>query len=102
MKTRDEKVKAMMDQISTAYSDPDVKKSADAKKILLDSAKELEKSEDVDLVSTRLCKKIATYCFSHPKEPLRALVVLHDQVKHYAVKYDTTALTAMLAGTVWF
>ncbi|APX71771.1 bacteriocin immunity protein [Companilactobacillus allii] len=101
MKTRDEKVQTMMDQISTAYSDSQVKKSPEAMELLFNSAKELDKTNDYSLVATKLCKKITYYSFEHPKDGLNALIVLYHQIKGYATKYDGIALAAMMLP-VWF
>ncbi|WP_125568635.1 helix-turn-helix domain-containing protein [Companilactobacillus insicii] len=100
MKTRDEKVKVMMDQISAAYSDPEVKKHPNVMKFLFDEAKDLDKNENYDVVASRLCKEISLYSFEHPKEPLKGLNTLYYQVKGYATKYDGIAIAAMMLP-VW-
>lgn len=96
MKSREDKVKTMMDQISTAYSDPEVKKDSEVMKFLFDDAKELDKNENYDVIASRLCKEISLYSFSHSRHELKALTTLYYQVRGYATKYDGIALAAMM------
>jgi len=98
---RTEKVNLVMDQLSKAYGDADVKKRPDLAKLILDSAKELEKSQDVDLVSSRLCKKITLSYLAGAKDFPKAVIILFNQLKGKEMKYDGTAIAAMMMP-LWF
>lgn len=98
---RDEKAKQMMDQISCAYGDEFVKTSPGIKKMLFENAQVLEKTEDCGLVATKICKEIALYALSHQQDFPEALGTLHNQLKSEAMKYDATAMTAILLP-LWF
>lgn len=91
-----EKVSIMMDQFSTAYNDPDTKKRPDVAKLILDSAKELEKNQNVDLVATRLAKKITLSYLANSKDYPKAVIVLFNQLKGKEMKYDGIAVAAMM------
>jgi len=93
---RAEKVTIMMNQLSTAYSDPEIKDKASLKDIILKSAKELEKTEDVDLVSSKLCKSITLYAIANKNNLPKSTVVLFNQLKGKEMKYDGTAIASIL------
>jgi hypothetical protein len=97
----EEKVKKMLDHLSQAYADPEVKKYPAVQELIFSAAKELENSADCGLTATRLCKKMVLYYWSHQTEFPKALVTLHKQIKPEAVKYDGIALLAMLLPA-WF
>jgi len=90
------KVAVMMDQLSTAYSDTDLKDRPDLKQIILDSAKELQKTENVDLVASKLCKKITMNYFVNRENFPKSIIVLFNQLKGKEMKYDGTALATIL------
>lgn len=98
---RNEKVKRMMDQISRAYGDEEIKQRPEIQKLLLENAQLLEKTENRGLVATKICKGIALYAVSHQRDFPKALGELHSQLKNEAVKYDATAMTAILLP-MWF
>ncbi|MDU5337218.1 bacteriocin immunity protein [Enterococcus sp.] len=98
---RNEKVKQMMDHISQAYGDAEVKQRPEIQKLLLENAQLLEKTENRGLVATKICKGIALYAVSHQHDFPKALGELHNQLKSEAVKYDATAMTAILLP-MWF
>ena len=97
----EEKVKEMLDQLSQAYADPEVKKYPAVQELIFSAAKELEKNGNCGLTASRFCKKMVLYYWSHQNEFPSALVTLHKQIRPEAVKYDGTALFAMLLP-VWF
>ncbi|MFC4772467.1 bacteriocin immunity protein [Enterococcus hermanniensis] len=98
---RSEKARLMMDQISQAYGTETVKHIPEIQELLLSNAKILEKSEDCGLVATRICKGLALYALSHTHDFPEVLADLHTQLKVEAVKYDATAMTALLLP-IWF
>ncbi|MFD1472037.1 bacteriocin immunity protein [Companilactobacillus mishanensis] len=100
-KSRDTRVKEMLDEISTAYSDEDVKQRQDLRDMLLKSAADLEKNQDVELESTKLCKKIALVYLANKENFPKALVLLHNQLKNDATKYDSVVAAAFLLP-IWF
>ncbi|MDT2596443.1 bacteriocin immunity protein [Enterococcus dongliensis] len=97
---RDERVSQMMDQISRAYGDKQVNQH-EVRKLLLENAQLLEKTEDCGLVATKICQGIAWYTLSHQHDFPKALGVLYNQLKKEAVKYDATAMSALLLP-LWF
>ena len=90
-----QKAEEMMDQISQAYGDKEIQELPEVQKFLL------EKTEACGLVATKICKEIALYAFSHQCSFPKALGELHSQLKHEAMKYDATAMAAILLP-VWF
>jgi len=96
MTKRAEKVSTMMDQLSTAYSDNDVKKNPELQKSILKAATDLEKSEDVDLISSRLCKTLTLNYLANKDNFPKAAVVLFSQLKGKEMKYDGTAIATMM------
>lgn len=96
-----QKAEEMMDQISQAYGDKEIQELPEVQKFLLENAQLLEKTEACGLVATKICKEIALYAFSHQCSFPKALGELHSQLKHEAMKYDATAMVAILLP-VWF
>ena len=96
-----EKVTLVMDQLSTAYGAEDMKDHQDLKDMILKEAKDLEKNQNVDLTSSRICKQIALEYLAHKENFPKSLIVLHNQLKTNAMKYDGTAIAAMMMP-VWF
>lgn len=96
-----EQVSLMMDQLSKAYSDDEVKRKPELAQMILNSAKELEKNHNPELVSSRLCKKITISYLANNKDFPKAIIVLFNQLKGKEMKYDGTALAAMMLP-VWF
>ncbi|MFD1672557.1 bacteriocin immunity protein [Agrilactobacillus yilanensis] len=94
-------VKIMMDELSKAYSDPEIKARPDLQEMLLTYAKELEKTEDCKLVATQLTKEICLSWFAKKENFPKALITLHSQIKSDAVKYDGVMLSAAMLP-VWF
>ncbi|MFC0275870.1 bacteriocin immunity protein [Enterococcus devriesei] len=99
--SRSEKAKAMMDQISRAYGDREVKRYPEVQKLLLENAQLLEKTEDCGLVATKICKGLALFALAHQPDFPKALGELHNQLKKEATKYDATALATILLP-MWF
>lgn len=96
-----EKAEQMMDQISWAYGNEEVKTRPEVQQFLLENAKLLEKTEEYGLVATKICKAIALYALSHQHDFPSALGELHNQFKAEATKYDATAMAALLLP-LWF
>ncbi|MFL2028431.1 bacteriocin immunity protein [Loigolactobacillus zhaoyuanensis] len=101
MKQKREKVERMLDQISAAYGDATVKAQPELRQILLQAATQLDKNGEYQLVATKLCKALALYYWTHQQDFPAAAGVLHQQLKGEAVKYDATAMAAMMLP-VWF
>ncbi|CAJ1184912.1 hypothetical protein CPR19088_GLDEOEPO_01809 [Companilactobacillus paralimentarius] len=96
-----EQVSLMMDQLSKAYGDTEVKRHPDLAKMILDSAQELEKNHNPELVSSRLCKKITVSYLANSKDFPKAIIVLFNQLKGKEMKYDGVALATMMLP-IWF
>lgn len=101
MKSNDEKVTEVMNQLSTAFSDAEVKKYPELKNMIFESATQLNKNGDVDLVATKLCKKMTLYYLSNKDAFPKAAIILFNQLKNKSMKYDSTAAAAMLMP-LWF
>ena len=101
MKKNDEKVETMLDQMSHAFSDPEVQKREDIKTLIFNSAKELEKTEYPDMVSFKLCKSLVLTYLAKKEEYPKAAIVLLNQLRGKEVKYDGIAASAMLLP-IWF
>lgn len=93
---RSQKVKIMMDQISHAYGDEEVKRYPEAQELLLENAQLLEKTEEYGLVATKICKGLALFALAHQRDFPKALGELHNQLKKEATNYDATALASIL------
>lgn len=101
MSKREIAVNDLMDALSATYKDIDETKNPQLKKWILDCAKELEKSQDVDLVSSKLCKAMTINYLSNKENFPKAAVVLFNQLKSKEMKYDGTAILAM-SMSHWF
>lgn len=100
-KKNEQAVQMMFQQIDKAYADEVVKQQPALREILLKSAKELQDHGDCQLVATKLTKAITLYYWEHQKDYPAALNTLYHEIKGQAVKYDTTAVAAMMMP-IWF
>jgi hypothetical protein len=98
---RIEKVERTLDLISEAYGDAEIAKRPAARKMLLEAATQLQKSEDVALTSTKLTKQITLYYLDHKGDFPGALQKLYMSLKREATVYDATMISAMMLP-VWF
>ncbi|AKP67477.1 bacteriocin immunity protein [Companilactobacillus ginsenosidimutans] len=101
MAKNDEKVEQMLDQLSKAYSDPEVQKRADLKTVIFNSAQQLEKNRDPDLTSSKLCKSLTLAYLAGKEGYPKAAIILFNQLKGKEVKYDGVALASLMMP-VWF
>ncbi|WP_125771113.1 bacteriocin immunity protein [Companilactobacillus furfuricola] len=99
--TNEKSIKTLMDQLSAAYSDVEIKQYPELRELILKAATELEKKQDVDLTSSRLSKQLILYQMGHAKEFPKAAVELFNQISHRAMRYDGTAAAAILLP-LWF
>lgn len=95
------KQEEMLDLISGAYGDDEVKKLPEAQALLLANAQLLEKNGETQLVASRLCHELANFYLGHAQDFPKALVDLFNQLKPEAVKYEGVALSAMMTP-LWF
>lgn len=102
MKKNAEKVQEMMDLLSKAYADPAINKRPDLKQMILKCATDLQKSGDVDLLSSRLCKEITLKYLANKTDFPKSVMNLYYLSKGKEAKYDGIALASMLGSTVWF
>lgn len=98
---KEKSVETLMDQLSATYSDPEVKKFPELRNLILNSATELEKKQDVNLTSSKLSKQLVLYQMGHSKEFPKAAVELFNQISTRAMRYDGTAAAAILLP-LWF
>ncbi|AUJ33198.1 MAG: bacteriocin immunity protein [Liquorilactobacillus nagelii] len=94
-------VEQMLNQLSQAYAACEIKEQPEAQQLIFSAAQELEKNGDCDLVASKLCKKIVLYYWEHKDNFPQALADLHGQIKSKAVKYDATAISAIMLP-MWF
>ena len=92
---KEKSVETLMDQLSATYSDPELRN------LILNSATELEKKQDVNLTSSKLSKQLVLYQMGHSKEFPKAAVELFNQISTRAMRYDGTAAAAILLP-LWF
>jgi len=102
MKKSEIKVNEFMDKLSVAYDDPAINKRKDLKKMILEYATELDKTENVDMLSSKLCKRISLEYLSNKNDFPKTIIDLFNYCKIYETKYDGIALSAILLGQVWF
>lgn len=97
----DQKIEHMMNVISIAYADPEIKLRPDLQKILFDAAQELDKTGEYQLIAAKLCKSLSLYTLSHKNDFPKAANLLYNELKKEAVKYEAVALTAFMFP-LWF
>lgn len=90
------KAEQLMAQLSIAYSDSVVKRLPILRDYLLKAAGELNRSGDAALVASKLYQKLALYQSVHKQAMPPAIVLLQQQLKKQALKYDATAIIATL------
>ncbi|MDN6294479.1 MAG: bacteriocin immunity protein [Alkalibacterium sp.] len=88
----------IIDALSTAYSDPEVKKDPHMHQVLLDSAKQLTKDSDHRTVFVRLSKEISRFSLRNNLKTPQSLSDLYKLVKKEHESYSGT----IAATTVWW
>lgn len=102
MKKSEKNIKEMMNKLDLAYNDPAINKRPDLKKMVLSYATELNKNGNVDLLSSKLCKRISLEYIQNKKDFPKTIIDLYYSCKGHETKYDGIAMSAILGGTVWF
>ncbi|GMA70084.1 hypothetical protein GCM10025879_13300 [Leuconostoc litchii] len=95
------KVEIMLDQMSAAFSDPDVKQDENLRNMIFNYASELNKTQDTRLVSSKMVKSLALYYWGTKKQLPQAAITLHNQIKKDATIYDGITATALMLP-IWF
>ncbi len=95
------RVKTMMDQLSTAYTDPQVAALPELQAFVLEAATELEKTEDPKLIAVRVCNEIPLRYLENKEQFPKALLTLYYQLKKEAEIYKGVALSAAMMP-LWF
>ncbi|MGX6979717.1 bacteriocin immunity protein [Vagococcus elongatus] len=90
------KADEMFKNISTAYSDEQIKKIPELQKILLMYGAELEKTGDFKLVAAKLCRAIEQESLYKHFDLPKALMTLYHQLKPEARKYEAVMVSAMM------
>ena len=98
---KDEKVETMLDQMSVAFSDEDVKNQPELREMIFNYAQELTKTQNTGLVATKMVKSLVQYYWITKTQLPEAAIKLHHQIKRDATVYDGIAMSAMLLP-VWF
>lgn len=101
-KNNEENVTKIMDQLSHAYSDPEVKKIPELRNAIFKAAKELEKDGNIDLVATRLCHDIKLTWFAHKDNFPKAASKLYTDLSVNSLKYKNTAIGISVVGSMIF
>ena len=84
-----EEVASLMDQLSKAYADPEVKADQSLSKLILKCAQVLEKTNDVNLVSAGFRIHLSNYDFYFQKGKLpKSVADLYDLCKKNKGKYN--------------
>lgn len=81
--------------ISSTYSDSDVSKDEELKKILFDLSKELDSTEDWKLICVKLNNKLSRYLLTHKLKAPRAVEQLLTETAKYAEQYRGLASTSI-------
>lgn len=95
------KLKTLMDQLSSTYSDEQVSLIPELQNIILEAAQELDKTNNTKLVSTKLCNTISFYYLSNKEQFPDALVKLYYQLKGDAEAYKGVAMSSIMFP-LWF
>jgi len=101
MASQEETVETILDQMSVAFSDPQVKAQPDLRDMILNYAKELDKTQNYHLVASKMIKSLVLYYWETKNQLPEAAIILHNQIKKYATKYDAIAASAIMLP-LWF
>ncbi|MCH4009634.1 bacteriocin immunity protein [Companilactobacillus sp.] len=83
----DEQVTTMLNQLSTAYSDPEVKQNPTLANGIMHGAKVLEDKRDTELTASIVCKNITLAYTGNKNTFPKAAITLFDQLKNTASDY---------------
>ena len=81
--------------ISLTYSDTDVSKNEELKKILLDLSKELDSTKDWKLICVKLNNVLSRYLLTHKLQAPKAVEQLLTETAKYAEHYRGSASTSI-------
>lgn len=88
----------LIDAMSVAYSDPEVKKDGHMHQLLFDSAKQLTKGQDHRVICVRLSKEIARFSIRNNLKTPQSLNDLYELVRGVHMSHRGT----IAATTVWW
>lgn len=92
----------ILDQLNEVSLDPMVVRRPDLQKMIAKYMRELQETENVDLVAEALCKSIGqTYLMNNQNYP-QSLIDLYYRVKVEGLEYDGISWSATQAGLTWF
>lgn len=97
----EDKLKTLMEQLSSTYSDEEVSRIPELQTIILEAAQELDKTSNVKLVSTKLCNAISFYYLSNKEQFPDAMIELYYKLKSDAETYKGVALSSIMFP-LWF
>lgn len=98
---KNNQVETMLDQMSVAFSDSEVKQEPVLRELILNLAKELNETQDTRLMASKIVKSLVSYYWETKKQLPQAAIILHNQVKKQATVYDGIATSAVMLP-VWF
>lgn len=90
--------KKLLDAMSAAYSDPEVKKDNHMHQLLFDSAKQLTKGQDHRVICTRLSIEIGRFSLRNNMKTPKSLSDLYELVRSIHMSYRGT----IAATTLWW
>ncbi len=93
--TDKEKVEQLIDRMSAAYSDPEVKKDGYMHQLLFDSAQQLTKGINHRPICVRLSKEIGRFSLRNNLKIPQSLNDLYDLVTDQDVAYRGSVVNAM-------
>lgn len=97
----EDKLKTLMDQLSSSYSDEEVSRIPELQTIILEAAQELDETSDIKLVSTKLCNAISFYYLSNKEQFPEAMIKLYYKLKSDAETYKGVAMSSIMFP-LWF
>ncbi|WP_368645387.1 bacteriocin immunity protein [Alkalibacterium putridalgicola] len=96
--TNREQIEKLIDAMSAAYSDPEVKKDSHMHQLLFDSAKQLTNGNDHRVICVRLSKEIGRFSLRNNLKAPQSLNDLYELVRKEHMSYRGT----IAATTLWW
>jgi len=95
--TNREQREKLIDAMSAAYSDPEVKKDSQMHQLLFESAQQLTNGQDHRVICVRLSNEIGRFSLRNNLKPPQSLNDLYELVVKVKMAYNGT----IAATTLW-
>lgn len=90
------------EQLTQVSNSSDIERRMDLKKMIMMDKQKLEKTENIDLISTAICQQISDQYLNNPKAFPKSLIDLYYHVRTERAKYDGVEWSTVQAGLTWF